>query len=283
MYNNTIVTAEAQQRRNEFAKSRLERTFFDVQKVEVMDPEKGKRFQLVNQYGNKIADVSERYTVVRNRDIIQPLVDKFGIENVKRVEQSGNSFLYEIATGRSIDIDGSGDMVDEKLVAWNSYNKTKAYNFALGAFRAYCSNGCYFGMAFFNYKKIHIGEIPVKSLVDNVLNTYQQNDFKLWKRMAEIKLDDNVMKLMGAGFNAFDVKDETVLGGNKELNESIQRNVNYFLGQNGKAFPRTVWGLYNAFNSAIAQTFKWKRSQFGKVIAANKTAETYLAKSYELN
>lgn len=283
MYQNSTLSVEQRQRNIERIKHKVERTFFEVNKVEVLDPEKGRMFQLQDQYGRSIAKVSDRYTLVRNRDIIQPLIDKFGWENVNRVESTGNSFLYEIGTGRSIDIDGNGDLVDEKLVAWNSYNKTKAYNFALGAFRGYCSNGCYFGMAFFNYKKIHIGEIPVKSLVENVLNTYQQNDFGLWKRMAKAPLAEESITQAVNEFNAFEVKEENALAGNAELNKDIRRNTLYFLNQNGKVFPRNVWGLYNAFNSSIAHTFRWKRSQFSKVILANKNAEAYLAQRYELN
>lgn len=273
--NTTQMTANIER-----IKYKVEQTFFDVQKV----PSETGGFNLVNASRNThIAKVSDRYTLVKNRDIIQPIIDKFGYENVVRLERTGNKFMYVIQTGREIDIDGNGDMVKEQLVAMNSYNKTKAYHFALGAFRSWCSNGMFYGMAFFNYKKIHVGEIPMQAMVDNVLNTYTQNDFGLWKRMASIQLNEVEMQSAIDSFNAFEVKDADALGGNKDLNEKIRRETRYFMNQNGRAFPRSAWGLYNVLNSSIAHTFRWKRSEFGKVVLANKTAEAYIAQKYDLN
>lgn len=278
---NTTITPDARQYQIDRTKRILESTFFPVHKRGLVEG----GYEIVDEYGRRFAKVSDRYTLVSNREIVQPIAEKFGYENVKRVERSGGKFLFEIETGRAIDIDGNGDMVKERLVVMNSYNKTKAYNFALGAFRGYCSNGMFYGMAFFNYKKIHIGEIPVQEMVGNVLNTYTQNDFELWKRMATVPLQTEEMTQALAGFNAFEVKNdkEDAVNGNRLLNINIRQNTFRYLEQNGKSFPRNVWGLYNALNSSIAHEFRWHRSQFGKVILANKNAEAYLAQRYELN
>jgi len=61
----------------------------------------------------------------------------------------------ELKTGRRFNFgtEENPDMVDELLSITNSYNKTRSFQFRLGAFRWICSNGLHSGEALVNYKK----------------------------------------------------------------------------------------------------------------------------------
>lgn len=276
----------------------LDKTFIPV---EIADRDDG-RFLVDRDNSRVISRVSDRYELVRNEDLVKPLVQEFGIGNVSMIKRIGAyQFFYKVNTGRQFDIAGNGDIVDEQIVITNSYNKTRSFNFMFGAFRLICTNGLYTGQCTFNYRKIHVGDIPVAELVQNVLDNYTKNDFKLWRALAAKPLQLEEQKELIHNFNAFEVdpkkakaptyidmdgiERETaiyMMDGNQKLNKLIQRQALMEVERpEGLNNQRNAWGLFNAFNYSINRLCK--QSDLGKKILGNKTAENYLMQNLNLD
>lgn len=279
MYTQTI-TPERQARLNDYNTDRLEASYFDVKKVAMGN----KRYAIVNTVtGQKLSEVSKRYTLVKNRDVFEPFVKQFGVEAIRKFYGYGNAkyFYMEIETGRKFNFgtDEAPDMVNEVLCIANSYNKTKSFSFRLGAFRWVCANGLHSGEALVNYKKIHVGVIPITKLVFQALLKYQDNTFETWKNLKEVELP--LARRIGIveGMNIFDETDKNgkPLDNNRILNARIKRQAISNLNRNYNQVDNQEngWGLYNQINSAIDYHIGGK-SQIDKRITANKRMEKYL-------
>lgn len=255
----------------------IERAYHNVEKIYAG----GDRHYIINtDTGEKISEVSNRYTLIKNKDIFQPFIEKFGIENVSRFIQYGNGKYthMEIETGRGFDFgerNGRVDTIKERLVIQNSYNKTKSFAFMFGAFRLICTNGLYTGTALINYKKIHVGEIPVAKLIADVLNRYQYNSFELWQNLKNIPLDLPTELELIEKFRPYDLKEEQEAKRwniNNQIKYTARRLVS---GAETLDNQRNAWGLFNMLNRAIDRNVRGD-SQIQKRITANKRAEEHL-------
>jgi hypothetical protein len=268
----------------------IQNACFPVAKIEL---ENGK-FGIVNrQTGKLISEVSQRYTLVPNEKVFMPFVGKFGIERLKTFLTYGGSKYYYAAfnTGRQFDLGlpGVPDLIDERLIVQNSYNKTKAFSFMFGAFRHVCTNGLYSGQAIIAYKKIHVGEIPVDAMVKTVLDSYQSNNFDLWRRFKNTPLSrDQEVALLNT-FEPYEVKNEEAdsayydWNSNKQINNRIKERAIALIDKPENVDnQRSAWGLYNQINRAIAATVD-SRAQVNKVILGNRNAESYLSEKLSLN
>src|SRR3990167_3094681 len=132
--------------------------------------------------GQRISTVSERYCLVHNEQLLRPFVNQFGIDNMTNLVQYGNGrYLFaSFETGRQFDM-GNGDIINERIILQNSYDKTKSFNFGLGAFRRVCVNQLFNSQSLISYRKIHVGVIPVTELVCEALSNYTTNQFSFWK------------------------------------------------------------------------------------------------------
>ena len=279
-------TVEEKQRIGNYYQPKVEGSYFAVEKVPM--GENGK-FAIVNkETGGKLSEVSKRYTLVRNADVFKPFIEQFGYENIKTFYGYGGGrygdtkyFHMEIKTGRSMNFgtEEAPDIIEETLVISNSYNKTKSFTFRLGAFRWVCSNGLYSGKALINYKKIHVGEIPVQKLVFQAILQYQDNSFDNWKSLKEIPLTLekrlSIVKNMKI-FNETDKEGEKIWS-NVRLNNSIRYRAESKLRNNDNAVDNQEngWGLYNQINWAINNEINGN-SQIDRRITANKRMEEYL-------
>ena len=122
MYTQTM-TPETQARINQYNINRLEASYFPVKKVAMGN----KKYAIVNQEnGQKLSEVSKRYTLVKNRDVFEPFVKEFGVERIRKFYGYGNAKYYymEIETGRQFNFgtEEKPDMVNEVLCIANSYN-----------------------------------------------------------------------------------------------------------------------------------------------------------------
>lgn len=271
---------------------KLDSTFFNVTKIKEQQLDKETQelkdiFYLVNrETGNKITQVSDRYTIVHNRDLVMPIVSKFGIDALEDIKNYGNSFFYCINTGRQFEIQ-TGDIVNEQIKIINSYNKTRSFRFMIGAKRLVCQNGLIaFRADMVNYKKIHVGVIPTKELTELVLNNYMSNTFELWHKMAQKPLTRaDELELINS-FCAFEAKKEaTVKYGitfkteTQKLNEQIKGNAVFKLG-----LPDTpnqlinAWQLFNDLNWSIDRA----TNDINKKITANQRLENYLVNELSL-
>lgn len=261
-----------------------------VHKAESLDG----KFHLVDGLtGNIISHVSGRYELVPNEKVFRPFVQQFGLENLKRFFQYGNGkyTFAEFNTGRRFNLgtEEGPDMVDERLVIQNSYDKTKAFSFMFGAFRHVCTNGLYSGQAIIAFRQKHIGEIPVDDMVRTVFSHYQENNFDLWRKLKEVPLSKDDEIALVNGFQAFEVKKEDAnsfyydRNTNKQVNNRIQSLTTRLIERpENLDNQRNAWGLFNQFNRAIAGVVDG-RSQINKVILGNKNAELYLSEKLSLN
>jgi len=250
----------------------LESSYFPVTKVRD-DNRLG--FALVDDNGRKLAEVSERYELVNNKRLIQPIVDRLGIDKLVSYRRQGNNFYYLFDTGKEIDFGGNGesDILKHRILIRNSYDKTRSYNFINGAFRQVCSNGLVTLQCGFRYKKKHVGEIPVEDHVQKILASLDGVDFSFWRQLKEVKLDQSDKTILIGMFNAFDTQKE--YSRSDELNRRIQYNAQY---QNEREVNTNsqlnAWGLLNNINWGISRSIGNSNTQ--AVISANLKLEEYL-------
>ncbi len=263
---------------------------FGVDKVSL----EGGKFGIVSrQTGRVISHVSQRYTLVPNEKVFRPFVERFGIESLKVFYSYGGGKHYYAAfnTGRQFNLGTAEnpDLIDERLIVQNSYNKTKAFSFMFGAFRYVCSNGLYSGRAVIAYKKIHVGEIPVDDMVKAVFDHYQENNFDLWRKLKEAPLSKDEQIALVNNFQAYEVKKDQAnsfyhdWNTNKQINNRIQ-NLAVRLIERPESVDnqRNAWGFYNQINRALAGVVDGK-SQINKIILGNKNAENYISERLNLN
>jgi len=281
---NTILLNERKQRA-------VDAACYPVHKVEAGN---GKYHLINGQTGSVISEVSGRYELVQNDKVFRPFIEKFGLENVKRFYQYGNGryTFAEFETGRTFNLGmatGEADIIRERLVVQNSYDKTRAFSFMLGAFRLVCTNGLYSGQAIIAFRKKHVGEIPIDEMVSNALTSYHSNSFELWSRLKGVSLTQDQEIALVNGFQAYEVKNTEAnsfyydRNSNKQINSRIQQIASHLIQK-----PETIdnqrngWGLYNQINRGIANTID-RRTEINKIILGNKNAETYLAQALSLN
>jgi len=250
---------------------RIEDSFFPVQKVRD-DNKLG--YALTDQYGEKLAEVSKQYRLITNEQLVKPLIDHFGIDKLVQYKRQGNKFFYMFDTGREGDF-GDGDIVKHRILLWNSYDKSKSYSFAEGAFRMVCSNGLYtrFGTGF-DYKKKHVGNIPVSRHVAQVLKKYNESNFEYWKALKEVTLDQDQKREIIAGFDAYNHGVDSYTSHDKK-NYNIKAyadrqnsgNVDVNNQLNG-------WGLLNNLNWGISRVTK--STNMDENIKLNLKLEQYL-------
>src|SRR3990167_3553863 len=82
--------------------------------------------------GQRISEVSEQYTIVDNKRLLMPFIEHFGIEAMRELRTYGHGKYLHVSfdTGRQFDM-GQGDVINERLVVTNSYDKTRAFSFML--------------------------------------------------------------------------------------------------------------------------------------------------------
>jgi len=265
----------------------LDQIMFPVEKVKLSD----KRYSLVNgRTGLPISEVSNRYTVVQNQDIFTPFIEKFGADNMKTSYSygAGKHYVAKFFTGREFDfgVPGQPDIIKEQIIVQNSYDKSKSFSFMFGAFRFVCSNGLYTGTALVNFRKIHVGVIPVQEIVQSVMNSYEKNNFATWESLRKVPLTvEKELDLLDK-FEALNVSEEARLAkysGPMAKNRWIRNTASYKIKQEETINnQRNGWGLFNQINYAIDRQVQGK-SNLGRRIKANQKLENYLLKELNLN
>ena len=235
----------------------------------------GDRKQIINgMTGKTISEVSSRYTLVTNKEVIQPFIDHFGIQQLKMVKvfNAGRSYAFKFDTGRQFDL--GGDRINEQLVVQNSYDKTKSFSFMFGAFRFVCSNGLYTAAgSVITYKKIHVGDIPVREMVSEALSGYMNNNFDFWRGLKEKPLDITREQELVGRWMPFEVEKEN--SGNAQLNNHIRYMAERLISRpEGLDNQRNGWGLFNQMNQAVNKVCP--RKDIAKRILGDKRSEEYL-------
>lgn len=245
--------------------------------------------------GKRLANVSDSYALVQNRDIIAPFVKRFGVDSVKRVCLYGASKYVHvaIATGRSFSFEynGQGDRMDERLIIENSYNKSRSFRFMFGVYRSVCANGLYTGVSFAGIRRVHTGRIDAPGIVSQVLGAYEENvkagkdSFDLWRDFQNCPMSLEEEYNLVREFKPFNEGDPdgptgAVINDRAiSVNRRIRATAGARIGRDESLDnQRNAWGLLNGLNWAIAQSIKGK-SQLPRLISANVCAENYIAET----
>jgi len=256
----------------------LERTFFDVNKVE-NDSRLG--YMIVDSYGRRIADVSKNYRLVTNKELVMPFINHYGIDRFKGVKVNGNKFFYEFDLAEDIDL-GDGDILRKKFILGNSYNKTAKFKLQHAVFRKACSNGMFVFASGVNINIRHYGNMPVSDWIQQSINSLSDFNFDNWRNLKKVKLSLSDKKYLISGFQAFDAK---VKGAKSDRMNSIIRDKAKFNARK-RGFdlenPANGWGLLNNLNWGIAKAVGF-RSSITQTINANERAENYLLNKLNLN
>ncbi len=234
--------------------------------------------------GKMIAEVSDRYTLVHNRQLVEPFVKLFGTPHTTLL--SGNhAHLYKFETGRDFDL-GDGDIVKEQFIIRNSYNKSRSYEFMFGALRLVCTNGLYTGVSVFNFKKIHVGDIPVEEMIHEVIARYKENSFELWKKLKEVPLSLTQQLSMVSAWTPFEFKRPEGQTWNTptEVKNDRIKSIARFLLEKPESLDnqRNGWGLFNQMNQATAREL-YSSAQTPRKVLGDKRAEEYLSKALEVS
>ena len=246
----------------------------------------GQRFLTDSFSGHMVSRVSPRYTVVQNKDVFGPFVERFGEDNIKRLQTQGRGQYAHmtIDTGRefSLSYNGETDIIRERLIVENSYNKTRSFRFMFGAFRRVCSNGLYTGQSVLAIRRIHAGSIDVGGIVHEVLANYEKNSFELWRDFQAQPMDLQEENKLVEAFQAFDP-------GPDEKPNACARQSNRWIRQcafNAINRPesldnqRNAWGLLNGINRGIASVLRTPGA-FSRLISANQAAEAHVSASIQ--
>ena len=237
--------------------------------------------------GRVISNVSNRYELIENRRVLMPFVEKFGVDKMQQLftHQAGRSFYMSIDTGREFDL-GEGDIIKERFIVQNSYDKTRSFRFELGAFRKVCTNGLYTVFAGVNFRKIHVGNIPVEQLINRGLEVFTQNSFEFWRKLKTIPLTAAEGTALVNDFEPYEVKERHANRWEWTEGEFLNNQTKARAARNIEApesldNQRNAWGVYNQVNRAIASYND--RSNIGRVISANVRLEQFLAGKLNLN
>lgn len=260
--------------------TRLEKTFFAVHKRQDAEGKWG----LFTEPGYKITGVSEGYKLITNKNIVEPFLNKFGINAFQNIVTTGNgkTVTYVIETGKTFEVT-PGDELKQRLYVINSYDKTKAFKFVLGAFRSFCANGLYNGVALMNVRRIHYGEYDIDTPIQEVLSAYQDlSQYDHWRKMATINITEDQSTEFIKSFKPYDADDTQYFTRTALRNRDIQRIAeNYTRISYAPKENSTVWGLYNRVNWSIARAFRTRDQR--EYIRLNGRLENELMKHFSIN
>ena len=263
----------------------LDRAFFPVEKRETYNEKGDKIYAIVDPVDHKvISKVSSKYTLIKNETLVQPFVNRFGAPNKVTEYSNRKSYVFEFYTGRTMDF-GGGDIIKEKLVIANSYDKTKSFSFFFGAFRMVCTNGIFTAMASaITFKKIHVGDIPVDTLIKGALENFAKNDFGFWKRLREKALTVQEETKLIEKWVPFDF--EKPEDGSTSLVELSNNRIKDYTtrlvsGPENADNQRNGWGLFNKMNQAIKREY-YTNKAVAKRITGDTRSEKYLAESLKV-
>lgn len=258
---------------------------------DVLIKPEGNRQVIINRMtGEEINSVSNKYTLIPNKEVFQPFIDHFGVDRISGVAcyGAGKYAMMKINTGRTFNLgtNTAPDILKEQVIIQNSYNLTRAFKIMIGAFRQVCLNGMYSGHMETSFRAVHTGNINYREVIDNAIANYTENNFSTWYKMRDKVLSLQEQADLVNQFNAFDVEKETGSynqNNNAYINKRIQLVTTRLLSAPESVDnARNGWGLYNQFNRAIASTVTG-RSNINKVILGNKNAENFLINKLNLN
>lgn len=215
---------------------------------------------IVNEQGKIITVVKDTYKLVRNEDIIMPLLEHLDKLDSKWYVDPSHSFINDKKMRIQLTFpdvmfkDNESDIA-MSLFVHNSYDGSEGIKGLWGAIRGICSNGMVFGKVFAKFYAKHTSGFSI-----NRLNEQIEDSFKLIP-----SVNERVQLLQQKEFKQtpdFSQNVANVLG---------TRALAYLNQENGeeKNQIQTMWALYNVFTYFISHYVNYRtRAQYQMRLAS---------------
>jgi len=209
---------------------------------------------IVNKDGKIINVVKNSYNLVRNEDIVMPLLEHLDKLDSKWIVDPTHSFIndrkmrIQLTFPELIFNDGASDIAMSLFIN-NSYDGSEGIKAMWGAIRGICSNGMVFGKVFARFYAKHTSGFSVDRLKEQMEDTYKLIP----------TINERVKLLSATEFNQtteFDTAVSSTFG---------TRALAYLNKENGESKDKIkdMWALYNVFTYYISHYVNYRtRSQY---------------------
>lgn len=237
---------------------------FDVKLKHVYDEHGNKLegFARVNREDNGrcLSIVSKDYALVQHKEAMTSAVEILGREGwqvgASRIERYGSSAFVELTRRDAVNPEVArmvGEKVGERLMLRNSYDKTSALTFTLGALVLKCTNGLVVpGNGGLSFHGSHTGDL--RGNFDQFLSGLAKIEAGLASRMLEHY--SSLDKLVPSEIGREIIKRAT---GERMIGQ-IAAYWTDGIGRDGRS---TAWNLYNGITQYLTHDFKggWDRRE----------------------
>lgn len=215
---------------------------------------------IVNAQGKIITVVKDGYKLVRNEDIIMPLLEHLDKLDNKWYVDPSHSFINDRKMRIQLTFpdlmfkDNESD-VAMSLFVHNSYDGSEGIKGLWGAIRGICSNGMVFGKVFAKFYAKHTSGFTIDRLKEQI-----EDSFKLIPT-----INDRVQLLQAKEFK------QTPDFSQQVANTLGTRALAYLNQENGdeKNQIQTMWALYNVFTYFISHYVNYRtRAQYQMRLAS---------------
>jgi len=216
----------------------------------------GYRQILRTDTGACLSIVSDQYKLVEHREAMFPAVDALGRDGWKvkasRVERAGASAFVELER-RDASIKVVGELVGQRVMLRNSYDKSSSLTLTFGALVLKCHNGAVVpGKGSFGFHSHHTGD--VNDRLGQMLKSYKGIEAALGTRMLETysQLD----KLVPSSIGREIIKRS--LGERQQ--DTVAKYWNTGIGRDGEL---SAWNLYQGITQFLTHDFNgsWDRRE----------------------
>lgn len=214
---------------------------------------------IVTKDGKIVSVMNQGYKLIRNEDVVMPLLEKLDKLDSKWYIDGSHSFLTNTKMRMQITFpelkfnDGKSDIA-MSLYLTNSYDGSSSVNVKWGAIRSICSNGMVFGNMFNDFYHRHSSFFVADNLLEQLEDT-----FKL------IPAINQKVKLLSA--SEFEVSDYVM----EEISDTIgKKALAYVEQENGenKDQIKTQWDLMNVLTYYVSHYVNYRtRAQYQQRIS----------------
>lgn len=158
---------------------------------------------IVTKDGRIVSVMNNSYKLIRNEDVVMPLLEKLDKLDNKWYIDKSHSFINDTKMRMQITFpelvfnDGKSDVAMSLFVA-NSYDGSSSLNVKWGAIREICSNGMVFGKMFDDFYQRHSSYFAADNLLEQIGDTFKlipsiSERVKLLEQ-TEFKMDDEALE-----------------------------------------------------------------------------------------
>ena len=204
---------------------------------------------IVNQDGKIVSVMNNGYKLIRNEDVVLPLLEKLDKFDNKWYIDKSHSYINDTKmrmqiTFPELTFNDNDSEIAMSLFISNSYDGSSSVRVTWGAIRGICSNGMVFGKAFADYYHRHSSFWCADDLNEKI-----EESFKLVPSIAER------VKLLGE--SEFKITEEKA----DEIRDTLGRKaIAYVEQENGENADqiKTEWDLYNILTYYVSHYVNYR-------------------------